>query len=184
MSSSFFFKDGSWSWHLFDVLLGSRGYFESLKWLIYGCQLILIGIRNGKWGKWLSSSHSWNIVFQPFQNSDVENKSRVDIHVFSAVEKKNDILSPENIISDIEPNVSNKQEKIWCKSQLWLWFCMKLTELSETPNQVYFYSNFWSTKIVPKVWFRWKILLLELKHLLMNQYSGEQSWVSLPSCYL
>ena len=37
---------------------------------------------------------------------------KVDIHVFSAVEKYFfDVLSLENIISDIEPNVSNKQEK-------------------------------------------------------------------------
>ena len=46
-------------------------------------------------------------------------KTKVDIHVFSAI--KNyfyDMLSLENIISDIEPNDSNKQEKIWFKSIL------------------------------------------------------------------
>ena len=44
-------------------------------------------------------------------------KTKVVFHVFSAVEKIFfDMLSLENIISDIEPNVSNKQEKIWCKS--------------------------------------------------------------------
>ena len=48
-------------------------------------------------------------------------KMKVDIHVFSAVEKKMfDMLSLENFILDIEPNVSNKQEKIWCKSLHWL----------------------------------------------------------------
>ena len=31
-----------------------------------------------------------------------------------------DMLSLENVISDIVPNVSNKQEKIWCKSLQWL----------------------------------------------------------------
>ena len=37
-------------------------------------------------------------------------KTKVDIHVFSAVKKKYffDMLSLENIISDIVPNVSNK----------------------------------------------------------------------------
>ena len=35
---------------------------------------------------------------------------------FQLLKKIVDILSPENIISDIEPNVSNKQEKFWCKS--------------------------------------------------------------------
>ena len=59
------------------------------------------------------------IVFQPFQNKDVVKK--VDIHVFSAVEKYfSDMLSLENIISDIVPNVSNKQERIWYKSLQWL----------------------------------------------------------------
>ena len=48
-------------------------------------------------------------------------KTKVDIHVFSAVEKYFfDMLSLENNISDIEPNISNKQEKIWCKSLHWL----------------------------------------------------------------
>ena len=38
-------------------------------------------------------------------------KTKVDIHVFSAIEKIFfDMLSLENIISDIEPIVSNKQE--------------------------------------------------------------------------
>ena len=45
-------------------------------------------------------------------------KIKVDIHLFSAVEKKFffNMLSQESIISDIEPNVSNKQGKNWCKS--------------------------------------------------------------------
>ena len=51
-------------------------YFSCLKWLVYGWQLILIGIRNGKWDKWLTFSHFWTIVFQPFQNNDVGNESR------------------------------------------------------------------------------------------------------------
>ena len=38
-------------------------------------------------------------------------KTKVDIHIFLAVF---DMLSLENIISDIESNVSNKQEKTWC----------------------------------------------------------------------
>ena len=47
-------------------------------------------------------------------------KTKVDTHVFSAVGKIFfDMLSLENIISDIEPNVSNKQENIWCKSLHW-----------------------------------------------------------------
>ena len=47
-------------------------------------------------------------------------KTKVDIHVFSSVENIFfDMLSLENIISDIEANVS-KQEKIWCKSLHWL----------------------------------------------------------------
>ena len=44
---------------------------------------------------------------------------KVNIHVFLAVEFF-DMLALENIILDIVPNVSNKQEKIWCKSQKWL----------------------------------------------------------------
>ena len=47
-------------------------------------------------------------------------KTKVDIYAFSAVDFFFDMLSLENIISDIEPNVSNKQEKIWCKSLHWL----------------------------------------------------------------
>ena len=44
-------------------------------------------------------------------------KTKVDINALAAVEKIFfDMLSLENIISDIEPNVSNKKEKIWCKS--------------------------------------------------------------------
>ena len=39
-------------------------------------------------------------------------KTKVDVHVFSAVKIYFfDMLLLENIISDIEPNVSNKQEK-------------------------------------------------------------------------
>ena len=37
---------------------------------------------------------------------------KVDIYVFSAVDFFSDMLSLKNIISDIVPNVSNKQEKI------------------------------------------------------------------------
>ena len=52
---------------------------------------------------------------------------RVDIHVFLAVEKTFfEMLSLENIIPDIVPNVSNKQENNWCKSLQWLRFCMNL----------------------------------------------------------
>ena len=48
-------------------------------------------------------------------------KTKVDIHVFQLLKKYFfDMLSLENIISDIEPNVSNKQEKNWCKSLYWL----------------------------------------------------------------
>ena len=40
-------------------------------------------------------------------------KTKVDIHLFSAVVQIFfNMLSLENIISDIEPNVSNKQKKI------------------------------------------------------------------------
>ena len=38
-------------------------------------------------------------------------KTKIDIYVFSAVEFLFDMLSLENIISDIEPNVLNKQRK-------------------------------------------------------------------------
>ena len=52
----------------------------------------------------LLSNHSKTIML----------KTKVEIHVFSAVEKKIffDMLSLGNIISEIEPNVSNKQENI------------------------------------------------------------------------
>ena len=41
-------------------------------------------------------------------------KTKVVIYVFSAVKKLFfDMLSLETILSDIEPNASNKQEKIW-----------------------------------------------------------------------
>ena len=47
--------------------------------------------------------------------------------VFSAVAKIFfDMQSLENIISDNQPNVSNKPGKNWCKSLHWLSFCMKL----------------------------------------------------------
>ena len=36
-------------------------------------------------------------------------KTKIDIYVFSAVEILFDMLSLENIISDIEPNVLNKK---------------------------------------------------------------------------
>ena len=53
--------------------------------------------------------------------------TKVNIHVFSAVAKIFfDMQSLENIISDNKQNVSNKQEKYWCKSLHWLSFCMKL----------------------------------------------------------
>ena len=96
----------------------SRGYFGSLKWLEYGCQLILIGISNGKGG---NSCHSH--IFEPLfpnHSKTMMLETKVAIHVFSAVEFFFDMLLLENIISDIVPNVSNKQEKIWCKSLQWL----------------------------------------------------------------
>ena len=66
--------------------------------------------------------HSY--IFEPlFSNHSktMKLKTKVDIHVFSAVENFFfDMLSLENIISDIEPSVSNKQGKIWCKSLHWL----------------------------------------------------------------
>ena len=68
-----------------------------------------------------NACHS-QILNQPFQNKDVEIESRHPcIFSCNTVEKIFfDMLSLENIISDIEPNVSNKQEKIWCKSLQWL----------------------------------------------------------------
>ena len=55
-------------------------------------------------------------IFEPLFSNHSKTmmlKTKVDSHVFSAVEKIFfDMLSLENIISDIEPNVSNKQEKI------------------------------------------------------------------------
>ena len=63
-------------------------------------------------------------IFEPLFSNHPQKmmlKMKVDIHVFSAVEKYFfDMLSLENIISDIEPNASNKQEKLWCKSLHWL----------------------------------------------------------------
>ena len=63
-------------------------------------------------------------IFEPLLTNHSKTmmlKTKVDIHVFSAVEKIFfDMLSLENIISDIEPNVSNKLEKISCKSLHWL----------------------------------------------------------------
>ena len=55
-------------------------------------------------------------------------KKKVDIHVFSASEKIFfDMLPLENIISDIERNVSNKQEKIGVNPYIgYVRFCMKL----------------------------------------------------------
>ena len=59
----------------------------------------------------LFSSHSKTMML----------KTKVDIQVFSDVEKIFfDMLSLENIISDIEPNVSNKQDNIWCNTLHWL----------------------------------------------------------------
>ena len=57
-----------------------------------------------------SHSHIFEtIVSKPFQNNDVVNESRHSC--ISAVDFF-DMLSLENIISDIVPSVSNKQEKI------------------------------------------------------------------------
>ena len=62
-------------------------------------------------GELLFSNHSKTMML----------KTKVDIHVFSAVEKIFfDMLSLENITSDTEPNVSNRQENIWCNSLHWL----------------------------------------------------------------
>ena len=59
-------------------------------------------------------------IFEPLFSNHSKTmmlKTKVDIHVFSAVENIFfDMLSLENIISDIEQNVSNKQEKNLCKS--------------------------------------------------------------------
>ena len=56
-----------------------------------------------------------NIFFEPLFSNHSKTMmmtTKVDIHVFSAVEKIFfDMQSLENIISDNEPNVSNKQEK-------------------------------------------------------------------------
>ena len=64
------------------------------------------------------------IHFEPLFSNNSKTmmlKTKTDIHLFSAVEKIFfGMLSLENIISVIEPNVSNKQEKIWCKSLQWL----------------------------------------------------------------
>ena len=79
------------------------------KW--YKLELEMVNAKND------CHSHILNHWFQPFQNNDIENEKKKNIHVFSAIEKiLFDMLSLENIISDIEPNVSNKQETIWCKS--------------------------------------------------------------------
>ena len=65
-----------------------------------------------------------SLIFEPLFSNHSKTmmlKTKVDIHVFSAVVKIFfDMPSLENIISDIEPNVSKKQEKIWCKSLHWL----------------------------------------------------------------
>ena len=50
--------------------------------------------------------------FFPNHSKTMILKMKVDIHVFSAVEVFNDLLSLEHIISDIEPNVSNKQKNL------------------------------------------------------------------------
>ena len=47
-------------------------------------------------------------------------KRKYTFMYFQLLKKKIDMLSLENNISDIVPNVSNKQEKIWCKSLQWL----------------------------------------------------------------
>ena len=57
-------------------------------------------------------SHNYEPLFSNHSKTMML-KMKVDIHVFSAVEKiVFDMLSLENIISNIEPNVSNKQEKL------------------------------------------------------------------------
>ena len=59
-------------------------------------------------------------IFEPLLSNHSKTmmmKKKVDTHVFSAVEIFFfDMLSIKKIISDFEPNVSNKREKIWCKS--------------------------------------------------------------------
>ena len=53
-------------------------------------------------------------IFEPLLSNHAKTmllKTKVDIDAFSAVEFFLDMLSLEIIISDIEPNVSNKQEK-------------------------------------------------------------------------
>ena len=53
-------------------------------------------------------------IFEPLFSNHSKTmmlKMKVDIQNYFY-----DKLSLENIFSDIEPNVSNKQEKIWCKS--------------------------------------------------------------------
>ena len=54
-------------------------------------------------------------IFEPLLSNHSKTmmlKTKVDIHVFSAIRKRLFyMLSLENIISDIESNVSNKQKK-------------------------------------------------------------------------
>ena len=61
-------------------------------------------------------------IFEPlFSNHSKTLILKRKVDVFLAGEKYFfDMLSLENIISDIEPSVSNKQEKIWCQSLHWL----------------------------------------------------------------
>ena len=73
-------------------------------------------------------SHIFEPLFSNYSKSRML-KKKVDIHVFSGREKKIffDMLSLENIISDIEPNVSDKQEKIGVNPYIgYVGFCMKL----------------------------------------------------------
>ena len=56
-------------------------------------------------------------TFVVYRSKTMMLKMKVDIHVFSAVENYfYDILSLENLFLLLNQIVSNKQEKIWCKS--------------------------------------------------------------------
>ena len=60
-------------------------------------------------------------IFEPlFSNHSKTMMLKIKVDIFQLLKFFFDMLSLENIISDIEPNVSNKQEKIWCKSLHWL----------------------------------------------------------------
>ena len=109
-----------------SCFFGRRGYFGSLKWLVDVWQLILIGIGNEEND---CQSHICEPLFS-HHSKTMMLKTKVDIHVFSAVEKIflcHTITRKHYFRYRTKINVSNKQVKIWCKSQHdWLWFCMKL----------------------------------------------------------